>query len=58
MDKQLAEDLKAARVTIAKEHLGRFNHDDENKFLNCIVTGDEMWFHYTEPEIKAEVKAM
>ena len=39
--KQLTEDQKASRVTIAKEHFGRFNHD-ENKFLSCIVTGDEI----------------
>ena len=39
--KQLTVDQNASRVTIAKEHLGRFSHD-ESKFLNCIVTGDEM----------------
>ena len=55
MHKQLTEDLKAPRVTIAKEHLGHFNHD-ENKFLKCIVTGDEMWVHYAEPETKAQLK--
>ena len=42
-------------MTIAKEHLGHFNHD-ENKFLKCIVTGDEMWVHYAEPETKAQLK--
>ena len=31
---------KASWVIIAKENLLCFNHD-ENKFLNCIVTGDE-----------------
>ena len=36
-----------------KGTLGHFNHD-ENKFLNCIVTGDEMWVHYAEPETKAQ----
>ena len=49
--KQLIEDQKASRVTKAKEYLGRFNHD-ESKILNCIVTGDEMWLHYAEPEQK------
>ena len=39
-------DQRASRVTIAKENLGH----DENKFLNCIVTGDKMWVHYAEPE--------
>ena len=42
-------------MTIAKEHLGRFNQD-ENKFLNYVVTEDEMWVHYTEPETKAQSK--
>ena len=46
---------KSIRVTIAKEHLRRFNHD-ENKCLNCIVTKDEMWVHYGEPETKAQSK--
>ena len=49
------EDQKASKVTIAKEHLGRFNHD-ENKLLNCFVTGDEMWVHCAEPETKAQSK--
>ena len=40
-------------MTIAKDHLGLFNHD-ENKFLNCIVTGDETWVYYAEPEAKAQ----
>ena len=39
---QQTEHQNASRMTIVKEHLGCFNHD-ENKFLNCIVTGDEMW---------------
>ena len=43
------------RMTIAKEHLGCFNHD-ENMFLNCIVTGNEMWVRYAEPETKAQQK--
>ena len=55
MPKQLTEDQKASRVTIVKEHLGIFNND-ENKFLNSIVTGDEMWIHYAEPETKAQSK--
>ena len=42
-------------MTIAKEYLGHFNHD-ENKFSNCIVTGDEMWVSYAEPETKAQSK--
>ena len=53
--KQLREDQKAFRVTLAKEQLGHFNHV-ENNFLNSIITGDEMWVHYTEPETKAQSK--
>ena len=37
--KQLTEDQKAPLLTLAKEHLGHLNYD-ENKFVNCIVTGD------------------
>ena len=48
--KQLTEDQKISRMTIAKEHLGRFNHD-QSRF---VVTGDEMWVHYVEPETKAQ----
>ena len=51
--KQLTEDQKASRVIIAKEYLGLFNNN-KNNFLNCIVTGDEMWVHYAEPETKAQ----
>ena len=43
---------KGIQVTIAKEHLGCFNQDD-NRFLNFIVTGDDIWVHYAEPETKA-----
>ena len=39
-------------MTIA-EHLCHFNHD-ENKVLHCIVTVDEMWVQYAEPETKAQ----
>ena len=46
---------KAVRVTIAKAHFGRFNHD-EHKVLNCFVTGDEMSIYYAEPETKAQAK--
>ena len=53
--KQLTKDKKASRMIIAKEHLKHFNND-KNKFLNCIVTGNEMWVHYAEPETKAQSK--
>ena len=51
------EDQKASRVTIAKKHLGHLNLDG-NKFLNCIVTLDEMWVCYAEPETKAQSKQL
>ena len=40
--KQLTEDQKTSKVTLAKEHLGRFNHDGNTcKYLNCIATRDK-----------------
>jgi histone-lysine N-methyltransferase SETMAR len=53
--RQLSADQKATRVTNAKEHLSRFNRE-RDKFLNRIITGDEMWVHYSEPETKAQSK--
>ena len=41
--KYLTEDQKASGITIAKELLGHFIND-ESKFVNYTVTGDEMWF--------------
>ena len=49
--KQLTENQKTSKVTIVKEHSGRFNHD-RNRFSNSIVNRDEMWVHYTESETK------
>jgi histone-lysine N-methyltransferase SETMAR len=51
--RQLSADQTATGVTNAKEHLRRFNREG-NKFLNRIITGDEMWVHYSEPETKAQ----
>ena len=42
-------------MTLSKEHLGRLKND-ENNFLNCIVTGDEVLIHYTKPKTKAQSK--
>ena len=53
--KQLTEEQKASRVIIAKEHSGRFNHN-ENKVLNCVLTEDKMWVHYAEPETNKRQK--
>ena len=44
-------DQNTSRVTVAREHLWRFNHE-ENKF--CTVTWDEMWVRYAAPETKAQ----
>jgi histone-lysine N-methyltransferase SETMAR len=53
--RQLSSDQKATRVTNAKEHLSRFSREGD-KFVNRIITGDEMWVHYSEPETKAQSK--
>ena len=59
--KQLTEDQKASRLTIAKEYMRCFDHGKkqnkkETNFLNSILTWDEMWVHYAEPETKAQSK--
>ena len=46
---------RRSRVTIAKEHLGHFNHY-ENNFLSSVVIGNKMPVHNAEPETKAESK--
>ena len=33
-------------------------YNNEKKFLNCIVTRNDMWVHYAEPEKKSSVKAV
>jgi hypothetical protein len=53
--RQLSADRKAIRVTNSKEHLSRFNREGD-MFLNRIITKDEMWVHYSEPETKAQSK--
>ena len=53
--RQLSADQKATRVINAKEHLSRFNREGD-KFLNRIITGDEMWVDFSEPETKAQSK--
>jgi hypothetical protein len=55
MPRQASADQKAIRVTNAKKHLSRFNREGD-MFLNRIITGDEMWVHYSEPETKAQSK--
>ena len=55
MPRQLSADQKATRVTNAKEHLSCLNHEGV-KIFNRIITGDEMWVHYSKPETKAQLK--
>lgn len=57
MPRHLSTDQKATRVTYAKEHLSRFNHEG-GMFLNCIITGDEMWILCTDPVTKAPSKQL
>jgi histone-lysine N-methyltransferase SETMAR len=40
---------------VQKNILSRFNREGD-KFLNRIITGNEMWVHYSEPETKAQSK--
>ncbi|KAI6648179.1 Histone-lysine N-methyltransferase SETMAR [Oopsacas minuta] len=41
-------------VRVSKELLSRYNAGED--FLYRIVTGDETWFHYYEPESKTQSK--
>ena len=54
--KQQTENQNASSVTIAKEYLGCFNNDENycQNMMKSIVTWDEMWVHYAEPETKAQ----
>ena len=47
----LTEDHKGKRKTITSELLQRYRHESDD-FLLRIVTGDESWFHHSEPETK------
>ena len=51
--KCLTPDMKAVRVEVSRELLGQLNADRIN-FYNRLVTGDEKWFLYYEPESKQE----
>ena len=53
--KQLTEDQNASMIATATGHLGRFYHD-ENKFLNCFVTWDEIGLTMTRN--KSSIKAV
>ena len=49
-----SEEQKRDRVKICKEILSMYKAD--NEFLNRIITGDELWFHYYESESKSQTK--
>ncbi len=44
-------EMKAQRLEICQELLTRYENEGE-AFLHAIVTGDETWVHYYEPEMK------
>jgi len=48
---QLTEELKEQRVDVCQELLKRFEAEGDH-FLGRIVTGDETWVHYYQPETK------
>ena len=50
--KLLSEDQKKERVRASRDLLKSWH--SEKDFLDRIVTGDESWFHYYEPETKSQ----
>jgi len=53
--RQLTAELKERRVDACHELLKRYEAEGEC-FLGRIVTGDETWVHYHQPEIKKASK--
>lgn len=51
--RMLTDQNKEARKTIASQHLQRFRLEGD-EFLKKIVTGDETWVHFFEPESKRQ----
>lgn len=51
--KLLTADMKAARKEAAEQLLQRYYRDGESFILN-IVTGDESWISYYDPELKMQ----
>jgi len=49
--RQLTAELKERRVDACQDLLKRFEAEG-NGFLGRIVTGDETWVHYHQPETK------
>lgn len=50
---QLTTLHKQTRLEICQQHLHRYA-DEGDSFLNRIITGDETWVHYYEPESKRQ----
>ena len=50
--KSLSDEQLATRASVCSALLKRFRSKDD--FLLCLVTVDETWFHYYEPENKAQ----
>ena len=49
--KLLSDQQKRDRVSLSRDCLARYNTDPAG-FLSRIVTGDESWFYYYDPETK------
>ena len=51
--KSLSDEQMATRASVYSALLKRFR-SKEDDFLSCLVTVDESWVHYYEPENKAQ----
>jgi len=49
----LSDEMKAEKVRISREPLERFEKEGED-FLKKIITGDETWVYYYDPENKRQ----
>ena len=54
--KSLSDEQMATRTSVCSALLKRFRSKDD--FLLCLVTVDETWVHYYEPENKAQESSM
>ena len=54
VSKLLRKEQKREGVRVSNELLSRYKTEED--FLDSIVTGDESWFHYYEPESKSQSK--
>jgi hypothetical protein len=52
---RLTAELKERRFDACQEHLKRFETEGDG-FLEKIVTGNETWVHYHQPETKKASK--